>query len=114
MRLVSTAGGFRVLAWEFERLVPYKREIVVTRQINKVVAPDEWTRAVRAVAAAEFWRMGPASDERGNDGAEWVLEGRRGGAYKVVNRWSADGAFREAGLAIVRASGLAVSEDRIY
>jgi hypothetical protein len=48
----------------------------------------------------------------GEDGANWVLEGRRGNAYHVVHRWSADdGPFREACLTLLRVAGLVPVRD---
>jgi hypothetical protein len=38
---------------------------------------------------AKFWSL-PTEDRRvvGCDGTEWIMEGRRRGIYRVVDRWS--------------------------
>ena len=51
------------------------------------------------LAAADFWNMpgDPSDDERGLDGADWVIEGRRNGVYHSVIRWEPrPGPFRTA------------------
>jgi hypothetical protein len=47
---------------------------------------------------ADFWRTPTHDYDRyGGDGAQWILEGRKGDRYHVVDRWSPeDGPFREA------------------
>jgi hypothetical protein len=42
---------------------------------------------------AHFWEMPAESQHRGLDGAEWILEGVRGGKYHIVVRWCPD--FRD-------------------
>jgi hypothetical protein len=49
---------------------------------------DGWKKLRAHLDAADFWNMAgdPDDDQRGLDGADWVLEGRRGGVYHSVIR----------------------------
>jgi hypothetical protein len=76
------------------------------------------------LARAEFWRPQPVDDRIGDDrivldGAQWILEGRRGQTYHLRDVWSPEksgpyAVFRELCLHLVRLSGLAVRQDDIY
>lgn len=71
------------------------------------------------LARVQFWGSQPTDDRIGLDGAQWVLEGRRGPAYHLWDVWSPEtsgpsAAFREMCLQLVRLSGLAVRENEIY
>jgi hypothetical protein len=66
--------------------------------------------AVRAAVEAEgFWSPDPDEEWPGNDGAQWIVEGVRGGEYHVRKVWSGHiedrVAFRELCEALVDASG---------
>jgi hypothetical protein len=59
---------------------------------------------------ADFWRA-EFIEERGLDGAEWILEGARDGRYRVAHLWSpTEGAFREAALFLIELSGVPVGK----
>jgi hypothetical protein len=76
------------------------------------------------LARAQFWRPQPVDDRLGDDrivldGAQWILEGRRGQTYHLRDVWSPEksgpyAVFRELCLHLVRLSGLAVRQDDIY
>lgn len=62
---------------------------------TRVIELDDASRRelARLLAAADFWRMPtvpPPDSVVGLDGAQWILEGRTGGRYHVVDRWSPD------------------------
>lgn len=59
----------------------------------------EIQHVLELIDAMGFWQM-PAQDEvAGMDGAQWILEGYRHGAYHVIDRWSpTKGLLRELGL----------------
>jgi hypothetical protein len=64
----------------------------------------EREEVLAAIARANFWKL-PTQDleHRGHDGSEWLLEGRTGDRYHVVDRWSPEpGPFRELCLAFAR------------
>lgn len=60
----------------------------------------------------QFWAL--PTYERGSmglDGAQWIFEGRRHGAYHIVDRSSPpSGAYRETMLELMRLSGVEVGE----
>jgi len=60
---------------------------------------------------ADFWRMPSTARGGGADGARWVVEVRKGGAYHIVDRWSPRaGPFRELGRLFMRLADLPVNE----
>jgi len=77
---------------------------------------DEWDGFIRLLNQTCYWRL-PATDDNfeGNDGAQWILEGRKEGRYHVVDRWSpASGDFREASLYLLRLSNLGIDPSDKY
>jgi hypothetical protein len=59
---------------------------------------------------ANFWYAEVVCDG-GLDGAEWILEGAKGGSYHVARQWSPrEGPFREAALFLLELSGMKVGE----
>ena len=83
-------------------------------------------RALAAVQKAKFWEMptdeppkrwkdksGQVLEERHADGAQWVIEGVRGGKYHVVDRWCpSSGAFYDLCMMLINLSGL--NETDVY
>jgi hypothetical protein len=68
-----------------------------------------WIELRKHLDAADFWNLAgdPSDDERGLDGADWALEGRRGGVYHSVIRWEPQpGPFRTACEDLIKASGI--------
>jgi hypothetical protein len=85
------------------------RDPSVNRRHEFTVGPEVWTSLKRHLDAADFWNMAgdPGEDERGLDGADWVIEGRRANIYHAVVRWEPkSGPFREACQDLINASGL--------
>jgi hypothetical protein len=69
-----------------------------------------WKSLLGHLESADFWNLlgDPEEDERGLDGADWVIEGRRGGVYHAVVRWNPPpGPFRSACEDFISVSGLA-------
>lgn len=48
---------------------------------------DRMAEFLRHLDQAQFWTMSTESPARGNDGAEWILEGVQDGKYHTVVRW---------------------------
>jgi hypothetical protein len=72
-------------------------------------ALDGWNALLLHLQAADFWNMAgdPEDDEKGLDGADWIIEGRRGGVYHSVIRWEPKpGPFRDACEDFIKLSGL--------
>jgi hypothetical protein len=79
------------------------------RRHEFVTGGEVWTALLTHLQAADFWNLAgdPEDDERGLDGADWVVEGRRAGIYHAVIRWEPKpGPFRDACEALIKASGL--------
>ena len=67
----------------------------------------KWCSFMAKLERANYWNEPLTQDDRGPDGAEWVLEGVRDGRYHVVDRWSPeDGDFREACLYLLDLAGI--------
>jgi hypothetical protein len=64
----------------------------------------------------EFWSMKAVEEVlNGRDGAEWILEGVKGGEYHVVKRWTPEsGSYRKLCLALVELSDLTFKPNEIY
>jgi hypothetical protein len=69
------------------------------------------------IEAKGFWRLPPQEDPvSGPDGARWILEGRTGGQYHVVHRWTPkSGAVRMLCLYLAVDLGrMKLRDDEIY
>jgi hypothetical protein len=54
------------------------------------------------IEAHHFWKLPSIHEDRGVDGAQWIVEGVRIGTYHIVDRWSPeDGEIRVLGLFMV-------------
>lgn len=69
---------------------------------NIKVPKDAVDHFLELLQKADFWNISTEQQEGdvvGVDGAQWIIEGARGGQYHVVDRWSPDdGPFRKAAL----------------
>jgi hypothetical protein len=56
---------------------------------KKRISEDIWNVFLYYVAQAAFWDM-PANETEllGNDGSQWILEGKTLNNYHVVDRWT--------------------------
>ena len=64
-----------------------------------------------------YWTLPERDTNReGFDGSQWVIEGVRGGTYRLVDRWSPEnGPVRELGLYFIRElSGSYLKDEKIY
>lgn len=72
----------------------------VSRRVTKELSPAQWRSVIAALDELQFWQMTTGTDDIiGNDGAQWIVEGRRDGRYHFVDRWG--GAEGVEGLASV-------------
>lgn len=79
------------------------------------LSPDQWGKFQLAVAAANFWSLDPFSDlTAGFDGAQWSIEGCRGGIYHAIHRWSPCDSFRELGDVFVDLAGAPLAAVHLY
>jgi hypothetical protein len=86
------------------------RDPATKRRHEFTVGLEAWNSLRAHLDAADFWNLAgdPAENERGLDGADWVIEGRRANIYHSVIRWEPKpGPFRDACEDLIRVSGLA-------
>jgi hypothetical protein len=84
-------------------------------QPHRVLSSREWDDLNNAVAQTDFWNLPSWRGRGGIDGAQWIVEGRVGSQYHVVNRWTPDpGNFRDLGLLFLKLANFSFPEDQIY
>lgn len=87
----------------------------VRRHTERRLSRNEIDRLVKALNDADFWQLPTSVRDRGLDGAEWIIEGRRGGTYHVVDRFSPEGgAYRALGLFFLKLANFSASASEIY
>jgi hypothetical protein len=104
VRVTRAGADIAVVAVQADLRDPSAR-----RRHEFVVSQDVWKALLAHLEAADFWNMAgdPGEDERGLDGADWVIEGRRANIYHSVVRWEPKaGPFREACEDLIKVSGL--------
>ena len=79
----------------------------VARHVERQLTSVEWTQVSDGLAKIGFWKMPVREGRGGNDGAQWILEGRKGSKYHVVDRWTPQsGAFRELCVSLLKLSDM--------
>ena len=82
---------------------------------TRILATAEWDEFMRRLEEACYWNLPTREDDRGFDGANWILEGVKGGRYHIVDRWSPQsGSYRELCLYALALSGLEVASRDQY
>jgi hypothetical protein len=109
VRVTRAGGDVAVVSVEGDARDP------ATRRRHEFVAGGEtWTALLGHLESADFWNLAgdPGEDERGLDGADWVIEGRRAGLYHSVVRWEPKpGPFRAACEDLIKVAGLSFPEE---
>jgi hypothetical protein len=85
----------------------------------RTLSERESARFRALLTEVQFWGQQPPDERIGLDGAQWVLEGRRGQDYHVWEVWSPETSgpftgFRQLCLELLRLSGLTVRPSAIY
>jgi hypothetical protein len=85
----------------------------------RTLSEREAARFRALLTEVQFWGQQPPDKRIGLDGAQWVLEGRRGQHYHVWDVWSPETSgpftgFRQPCLELLRLSGLTVRPSAIY
>jgi hypothetical protein len=83
---------------------------------KRELTPDEWSGFMRRLDESCYWQL-PTQDDAGagNDGAQWIFEGVKGGRYHVVDRWTPQsGSYRELCLYALKLSGLKLDTSELY
>jgi hypothetical protein len=89
----------------------------VLKSARRALTGTDWRGLKASFEGLKFWTMPTqlSADTDGADGAQWILEGRRGDDYHVVERWSPEaGSYREVGLQFLRLAGITVPADEVY
>lgn len=86
----------------------------VVDQPRRRLSTIEWENLEGELMRAKFWQLLSAADDWGPDGSHWLVEGRVGPRYHVVDRWSPRGPFRDLGLLFIKLSQLSVPERDVY
>ncbi len=87
-------------------LLTFKRTSGATGRAGKLIQnktlmldAKQTTHFLERVESSNFWKLPAVLEDRGVDGAQWIIEGVRDGSYHLVDRWSPTGGeFRELGL----------------
>jgi hypothetical protein len=78
------------------------------------VSPGDWARFRDALIAANFWALDPIDEAQGLDGAQWLIECRRGNVYRGVSRWSPRGDVHVLGRLFFDLAGAPLSKVKLY
>ncbi len=62
----------------------------VSRRDAEQLGPEDSLALLHALESADIWSMPTEDPKVGLDGAQWILEARRGDAYRAIDRWSPD------------------------
>jgi len=67
--------------------------------VRKRLSEADWGRLQMALRRSRFWYQPTSGNMYGVHGEQWIVEGRRGDAYHIVDRWSPQGgAYRDLGV----------------
>jgi hypothetical protein len=73
--------------------------------ISQALSLGDWGTLQRALTISNFWSLDAADEEFGLDGAQWMIEGRRGDDYHSVARWSPRGKVHDLGCVFFALAG---------
>ena len=77
----------------------------------KTIEKDVINEFLEIVKDEGFWELPTKIEDMGLDGSQWIIEGRKGYDYHIVDRWSPEkGAVRRIGTYLINISGLKVKE----
>jgi hypothetical protein len=116
IRVARTITGTTLVGIELTGAGGYEPGAVAQR-VQRAVSTGEWESLTKALGAIDFWRAPTevALPGEGLDGSQWIIEGRRGGQYHLVDRWSPrDAPYRNVGLTFLRLAGFTVADNDIY
>lgn len=81
---------------------------------EKTLKSKEWDDFVATIDSIYFWNLPTTESEiLGNDGAQWILEGKEFGKYHVVDRWSG-GIIKQVCLKLLEITDLKIAQKDIY
>jgi len=84
-------------------------------QLHRALSSSEWNDLNNALAQSDFWNLPAWHGPGGLDGAQWIVEGRVGSRYHIVDRWSPEsGNYRDLGLLFLKLSKFSFPDQEIY
>jgi hypothetical protein len=91
----------------------------VVNRTERELSTEEVQALERRLRGADFWGDPWVNQEdTGVDGARWILEGRRGSEYRLLDIWSPEGIhyrlFRDICLYFLDLATVRPAEERIY
>jgi hypothetical protein len=116
VRVNHDSNGTRLVAVELTGLGGYDPGSIAAR-VEKSLSETDWRLLTAALSNTSFWSMPtrPAKPTLGADGSQWIMEGRRGGEYHIVDRWTPrEGLYRDAGLSFLKLAGISIPGGDIY
>lgn len=75
---------------------------------------NDWEKLQCALNTTRFWALDTADQLIGLDGAEWLIEGRRGDIYHSVHSWSPGGAVHDLGRLFFALAGPPLASVELY
>ncbi len=82
--------------------------------LSSALSLDDWEELQRALTISDFWSLDADDEQFGLDGAQWLIEGRRGDIYRSVRRWSPRGAVYDLGRLFFAFAGRPLADLRLY
>ena len=98
------------------RLHVYRGALQQLETSTQTLSKQQVGWVVSLIEGTNFWKMTTEGEgPQGMDGAEWVLEGVRGGQYHIVTRWNASRTpFGKALLELLQLSNYNPPKNEIY
>lgn len=82
----------------------------------KILTKSEWKQIEKYLDEFNFWE-GPApdpNDQHSTDGANWIIEARKGNRYHFIDRRNDNGELNNFGKYLIKLSGLKIKNNEIY
>jgi hypothetical protein len=98
VRITVSADGASLLTWKVASGATGRAGNLIQ---NKTLTLDgkQTNLFLEQVERSNFWKLPPVLEDRGVDGAQWIIEGVRDGDYHIVDGWSPkDGEVRALGM----------------
>lgn len=81
---------------------------------RKKLTKKEWSKVVTSINSINFWNIPTMKNEmNGEDGAQWLLEGKELGKYHIVDRWNG-GEIKKVCLQLLNLTDLKIEQGNIY
>ena len=89
-------------------------KLVLDKQ--KAITGANWKEFMMKLKEINFWGLKATEQGRGNDGSEWVLEGKTAKDYRVVSRWTpnATSGYYQCCNYLLELTGLSIKDNEKY